>query len=328
MTVRRHPTAKRPLPELPAAPAGRSSREAPHVSGEYRLVGDVAPGAAGPKAPSRSASAAVRPRIRPISTAKMAEVDVHTHAPPAPVHRDVTRDMTKEPRRYETVQMRALEPSRSSGADFDFDIDADGALDLDCLPSSQNTREEVRWHSTPEVPSARMGTGPRHESPTGRAVRRDSTTAPALAVHRPSTTTQHVTSSAAMRSTASGQILPPAPSFPVNIPGRRSSQSVAAADPHSALLAFSGFGDAPRGLWAAPAYALRVIVRRKALLQDLAAARARHSPDVGLYEASLCTADDDAVRRGVIVMFAVALGIVAGFAGIAYLLLATVRVAG
>ena len=72
----------------------------------------------------------------------------------------------------------------------------------------------------------------------------------------------------------------------------------APVDPHAALVAFAGFGEPPATIWSTPFYAARVIVRRRALRADLASARRRRSADVGLYEASLRAADDDAVRNG------------------------------
>ena len=99
-----------------------------------------------------------------------------------------------------------------------------------------------------------------------------------------------------------GPMLPPAPAWPMaSSTGRRSSSQIAAVDPHAALVAFAGFGDPPASVWGTPAYALRVIMRRRDLRRDLALARRRHSPDVGLYEASLRTSDDAAVRNGIIV---------------------------
>jgi hypothetical protein len=83
--------------------------------------------------------------------------------------------------------------------------------------------------------------------------------------------------------------------------GRRSSAKIAAVDPHAALVAFSGFGDPPAGVCGMPGYAARVIMRRRALRRDLELARRRQSHDVGLYEAALRTADDGAVRNGLIV---------------------------
>jgi hypothetical protein len=84
-------------------------------------------------------------------------------------------------------------------------------------------------------------------------------------------------------------------------PPRRSSTTMAAVDPHDALVAFSGFGVPPVSVFGAPAYAARVILRRRTLRREMALARLRHSQDVGIYEASLRTADDVAVRNGILV---------------------------
>lgn len=144
---------------------------------------------------------------------------------------------------------------------FDIDLDADGALELYCLPSSHSTRVEQPRQQSPETSSA-----PR-SVPRVRTVPRGILPPP-----------------------------PPAPGAP-----RRTSSSQIAIDTHSALLAFAGFGDSPTGVFGTPAYAVRVTVRRRALRADLARARQRKSHDVGLYEASLRTADDAAVRMGFIV---------------------------
>jgi hypothetical protein len=81
---------------------------------------------------------------------------------------------------------------------------------------------------------------------------------------------------------------------------RSASASHNAIDPHAALVAFAGFGDPPAGLWGAPAYAMRVIERRRVLRAALHRARSLRSQDVGLYEAALDAADPAAVRRGII----------------------------
>jgi hypothetical protein len=174
------------------------------------------------------------------------------------------------PRRYDTVQMQAVAPlsaGRELGdLDFDFDIDADGALELDCLPSSLGAREEAPSLALAKAPGARMTPAP-------------------------------------MPRMTPGPMLPPAPPWPMAGPAvRRSSASHAAVDPHSALVAFAGFGDPPASIFGSPTYALRVILRRRSLRDDLERARRRKSPDVGLYEASLRAADDGAVRSGVILM--------------------------
>lgn len=138
-----------------------------------------------------------------------------------------------------TVQMEAVEPLSGRMLDdelaFDFDIDADGALELD--------------------------------------------------------------------GTSGEMMLPPASYVAMASPaGRRSSGALAAVDPHAALVAFAGFGDPPASLWSAPSYAIRVILRRRTLRDSLAFARRRRSADVGLYEASLRSADDAVVRNGLTLM--------------------------
>lgn len=149
--------------------------------------------------------------------------------------------------------------------DFDFDIDAEGALELDCVPSFGG-REEPSSFALVNAPPARMTPSP-------------------------------------MPRMTPGPMLPPAPPWPMAAPGvRRSSSTQAAVDPHSALVAFAGFGDPPTSIFGAPSYALRVILRRRALRRDLERARRRKSADVGLYEASLRAADDGAIRSGLILI--------------------------
>ncbi len=322
MTSRRQPpvAAQGAIPDL-------ASRSTPAVSGEYRLVRDQEP-------PRRHTSVngmpAVRLGLRGTSSTTMkaaAAKDVATGLPVAPgpsTHRDMTRDMSREPRRYPTVEMPAFEPSLTSGRmldeDFDFDLDADGALDLDCLPSSQNTRGELRWHSTPEAPSAERVSARVTPPPMARVT-------PSL-MRRATPAPIGTPSSAGMRRTASGQMLPPAPPFLLSIPGRRSSASYAVVDPHAALIAFAGFGDAPTGLWASQAYALRVIARRRSLVRDLASARARRSPDVGLYEASLRTADDAVVSKGLVMLGAMLLFVAIVLAGAVHVIVNVLSVTG
>jgi hypothetical protein len=150
--------------------------------------------------------------------------------------------------------------------DFDFDIDAEGALELDCMPSMFGAREEASSFALMNAASARMT-----PSPVPRMT--------------------------------PGPMLPPAPPWPMASPAvRRSSATQAAVDPHSALVAFAGFGDPPASIFGAPSYAVRVILRRRALRRDLERARRRKSADVGLYEASLRAADDGAIRNGLVLM--------------------------
>jgi hypothetical protein len=184
------------------------------------------------------------------------------------------------PRRYNTVQMDAIAPLSAGREldeldfDFNFDIDADGALELDSLPFTRDSRDSHGSH----------GSHDSHAEPA-----------------RPSGQLARVTPPPTARMTP-GPMLPPAPAWPMaSSTGRRSSSQIAAVDPHAALVAFAGFGDPPASVWRTPAYALRVILRRRDLGRDLALARRRNSPDVGLYEASLRTSDDAAVRNGIIV---------------------------
>ena len=127
---------------------------------------------------------------------------------------------------------------------LEFDVDADGALELDCLPSSHRSRVEMPRQSTPEPPLALVPRTPSHEM------------LPA-AMPWPAASPQARQSSSKIAAV------------------RTPSSSIATADTHAALVAFAGFGDPPAGIWGAPAYALRVVLRRHALKQDLE--RARHS---------------------------------------------------
>lgn len=193
------------------------------------------------------------------------------------------------PRRYGTIQMDAVVPLSAGrmlddDLGFDFDIDADGALELDSSPPAHGPPRDTSGLVRRRTPNPMPRMTP---SPMARL------TPPPMARMAP------------------GPMLPPPPPWPTaSTQGRRSSSTIAAVDPHSALVAFAGFGDAPSTLWSTPAYALRVIVRRRALRADLARARLRRSHDVGLYEASLRTADDAAVRKGVLVAVLSALALV------------------
>jgi hypothetical protein len=151
--------------------------------------------------------------------------------------------------------------------DFDIEIDivADGALALDCLPSLHRAGVEQPRQTNDEPPSASrpMLMGSSLTRPLTRAV------------------------------------LPPAPPWPVASSGPRpASWPQPSPDTHAAILAFAGFGDPPDDLFATPAYALRVILRRRALRADLERARSHRSQDVALYEASLRVPDDGAVTMG------------------------------
>jgi hypothetical protein len=80
---------------------------------------------------------------------------------------------------------------------------------------------------------------------------------------------------------------------------RTSSQHL--SDSRAAVVAFAGFGEPPDSIWGTPAYAMRVLDRRRTLRAGLVRARERRSHDVELYEASLEAADSAAVRKGILV---------------------------
>jgi hypothetical protein len=100
------------------------------------------------------------------------------------------------------------------------------------------------------------------------------------------------------------EVPPPAPLnvAPPRTPSRTSSGT--AIDPHAVFVAFAKFGPPPQTIWQSPAYAIRVMKRRRVLVRELADARRRGSKDVGLYEAALRTAESGAVRAGIAVMIA------------------------
>lgn len=70
------------------------------------------------------------------------------------------------------------------------------------------------------------------------------------------------------------------------------------------IFAFAGFGLPPETLAGAPAYALRVLMRKRVLRQGLAVARRQRSVDIELYEAALRTADPDAYAKGLLALVA------------------------
>lgn len=193
------------------------------------------------------------------------------------------------PRRYGSLEMEAIEPPVSSSGrmlddslEFAFDLDDDG-LELDIAPSTQRLRAEAPRSSRGEAPppSRRTTLNAAARPATGEAPKPRSPSSSGEAMPKP----RSPSSSGESLSQASPN-------------GRRAVMAPAPVDPHAALVAFAGFGEPPATIWSTPFYAARVIVRRRALRADLASARRRRSADVGLYEASLRAADDDAVRNG------------------------------
>ncbi len=172
------------------------------------------------------------------------------------------------------------------GFGFDLDLDADGALELDCLPSSHHPRVEQPRQTQLEPPPASRAT--------------------------PSVTNL----------TRPRGVLPPAPPWPMASAGpqRISSATHKASGTHAAYAAFAGFGDAPAGVFAQPGYAVRVILRKRELHGDLARARVRRTQDIALYEGALRTADDAAVRNGILMMVALLIVVGASVAALLHLL--------
>lgn len=84
--------------------------------------------------------------------------------------------------------------------------------------------------------------------------------------------------------------------------------------PRDSIQIFAGFGTPPTSLGAAPAYALKVLLRRRRLQLDLAASRAHERLDCDVYEAALDSFDPRPVWVGV----GVVAGLAALFIGVAW----------
>lgn len=91
----------------------------------------------------------------------------------------------------------------------------------------------------------------------------------------------------------------PVPSAYVSRPSFKAIAAVAPAkSTHERIIEFANFGEPPKSIWAAPAYAHRVLKRKQRLQHELELARAKGSPDVEVYEAALRTIDSSAVNKG------------------------------
>ncbi len=90
-------------------------------------------------------------------------------------------------------------------------------------------------------------------------------------------------------------------------------------DPRPGIVAFAGFGIPPESLTDMPAYALRVIARKRVLRAGLTVARAHRPQDVALYEAALECADRPAAAKGLaLLVTVVAAGIAAVVAAVGF----------
>jgi hypothetical protein len=183
-------------------------------------------------------------------------------------------------------------PERSTAFamfDIDDEIDTPASI-LELQMEGMRVREEA-W--------------PRGELPRGGAA------PPSSHTHTPAQSAPHAPPQ--LRRVSSPQfeqqprgMLPPAPGFTTGgtpPPMRRVSPTPNVGIDQSAVIAqFAGFGEAPASLFRAPAFAFKTLARKRKLELDLEAARAKLSPDVGLYEAALRMADNGAVRRGLAVV--------------------------
>ncbi len=90
-------------------------------------------------------------------------------------------------------------------------------------------------------------------------------------------------------------------------------------DPRPGIVAFAGFGIPPENLTDMPAYALRVIARKRVLRAGLTVARAHRPQDVALYEAALECANGPAAAKGIaLLVTVVAAGIAAVVAAVGF----------
>lgn len=212
-------------------------------------------------------------------------------------------------RRYSTVQMAAVRPpprlqpepeatqmigrmlDDELGFDLDLDLAADDDLELDCLPSSHRPRlEQPRQSSYESSTAARSSSG----EPASRPMSRPREDAP------PSRAGGAPPSSRAGGAPPSRTSSRGIPAVAVP-PSTRAAALAPAVDAHAAILAFAGYGTRPASVVGMPGYAFRVLARKRVLRGDLARARLRSSPDVGLYEAALRATDEGAVRTGLLV---------------------------
>jgi len=106
------------------------------------------------------------------------------------------------------------------------------------------------------------------------------------------------------------------PTLPLQVPISRATPRP--LNQEQVIEEFARFGPPPASIWQTPAYAFHVRARKDQLKHELGLHRARRAADVELYEKALRHVDDDAVRRGWMVM--------AGAAGLLVLVIAIVCV--
>lgn len=106
------------------------------------------------------------------------------------------------------------------------------------------------------------------------------------------------------------------PTLPLQVPISRATPRP--LNEHQIIEDFAKFGPSPESIWQTPAYAFHVRARKEQLKRELGLHRERRAADVELFEKALRHVDDDAVRRGWMMM--------AGAAGLLVLVIAIVCV--
>jgi hypothetical protein len=71
---------------------------------------------------------------------------------------------------------------------------------------------------------------------------------------------------------------------------------------HQVIGEFAKFGPPPTSIWQTIGYMFHVRARKEQLRQELGLYRERRTSDVDLYEKALRHVDDDAVRRGIMLL--------------------------
>ena len=241
---------------------------------------------------------------------------------------------TSSPKRTGTVKMAAVRPDElphgppSSGRMLDHHDFADGdgvvSFELEALPAGHVATETMAGTrlapSPPSTPRSMPGAPPvSRPSREMRAVTgpasRPSREMLAVAASRSS---QEMLAAPPSHGARPGAPLAPPPDAEVITRVIRHQVAVVATPPafqrRPGIVAFAGFGIVPTRLTDAPAYALRVLARRRVLNAGLAVARAQRPQDIELYEAALATADASTMTKGIALIVAV---ILAGIAAVA-----------
>ena len=105
----------------------------------------------------------------------------------------------------------------------------------------------------------------------------------------------------------SAETTPTIPKVQYAPPSRpRAPVGVRVVDRRVALAQLAGFGAPPTSVFGTPAYALRVLVRRRVLAGNLERARRYHTHDATVFEEALSSANDSAVSTGLALLLTLA----------------------